>query len=32
MLADGLCCLFIITWFMGAAWINLELIKRTVQV
>ena len=31
ILAEGVCCLFILTWFMGAAWIILGLIKRCVK-
>jgi hypothetical protein len=31
ILEEGLCCSFIIPWFMGAAWIILGQIKRYVQ-
>ena len=32
ILAEGVYCLFILTWFMGAAWIILGLIKKIVKL
>jgi hypothetical protein len=31
ILSAGLCCLFMITWFMGAVWIILGLTKKCVK-